>query len=141
MENEKPEDFVTDLEEDVTAQDHEWPFLTDEGFISDPFEANTQNDWPKVETNDGQLEPLALYEEKVYASGECYPGYRVNVVKTDGTCPARFEKHIGKTVEAHCVTWEVNNALPAVKICDWERDRWDAECFWVYHIHPGVFML
>ena len=65
----------------------------------------------------------------------------MNVVKTDGTCPARFEKHIGKTVESNGVMWEVNNVLPAVKICDWERDRWDAECFWVYHIHSGVFML
>ena len=63
------------------AQDDEGPFLTDKGFISDPFEANAQHDWPKVETNDGQLEPLALYEEKVYASGEGCPGYRVNVVK------------------------------------------------------------
>ena len=107
------------------------------GFVSDSFEANTLN-WPEVKTNDGQLEPLALYDERVYAAGEGYIGYRVNVVKTDGTCPARFEKHIGKTVEAHRVMWEVNNVLPAVKICDWERDRWDAECFWVYHLRHKV---
>ena len=107
------------------------------GFVSDSFEANTQN-WPEVKMNDGQFEPLALYDERVYAAGEGYPGYRVNVVKTDGTCPARFEKHIGKTVESNGVTWEVNNVLPAVKICDWERDRWDAECFWVYHLRHKV---
>ena len=74
----------------------------------------------------------------LYAAGEGYIGYRVNVVKTDGTCPARFEKHIGKTVESNGVMWEVYNVLPAVKICDWERDRWDAECFWVYHIRHKV---
>ena len=34
--------------------------------------------------------------------------------------------------------WKVNNVLPAVKICDWERGRWDAECFWVYHIRHKV---
>ena len=126
-----------DLEKDVTAQDDEGPFLAP-GFVSDPFEANTQNDWPEVKINDGQLEPLALYDERVYAAGEGYPGYRVNVVKTDGTCPARFDKHIGKTVESNGVMWEVNNVLPAVKICDWERDRWDAECFWVYHLRHKV---
>ena len=60
-----------------------------------------------METNDGQLEPLALYDERVYAAGEGYPGYRVNVLKTGGTCPARFDKHIGKTVESNGVMWEV----------------------------------
>ena len=78
-----------DLEEDVTAQDDEGLFLAP-GFVSDPFEANTQNDWPKVETNDGQLEPLALYEEKVYASVEGCPGYRVNVVKTEVKHPVMW---------------------------------------------------
>ena len=47
-------------------------------------------------------------------------------------------QHIGKTVEANGVMWEVNNVLPAVKICDWGRDRWDAECFWVYHLRHKV---
>ena len=120
-----------DLEKDVTAQDDEGTFLTNVGIVSDPFEANTQNDWPEVKINDGQLEPLALYDERDYAAveGEGYIWYRVNVVKTDGTSPARFEKHIGKTVEANGVMWEVNNVLSAVKICDWGRGRWDAECF------------
>ena len=55
------------------------------------------------------------------------------VVNTGSTRPERFMKHMGKTVEAHGVMWEVNNVLPAMKICDWERGRWDAECFWIYH--------
>ena len=59
-----------DLEKDVTAQDDEGTFLTNVGIVSDPFEANTQNDWPEVKINDGQLEPLALYDERVYAAVE-----------------------------------------------------------------------
>ena len=33
---------------------------------------------------------------------------------------------------------EVNNVLPVVKVCDWERERLDAECFWVYYMMHKV---
>ena len=48
LETEKLGDLVTDLEEDVTAQDDEIPFLTNVGFVCVPFEANAQTDWPEV---------------------------------------------------------------------------------------------
>ena len=77
------------------------------GFVCDPFETNT-TDWPEVKTNDGQLEPLALYEEKVMRmwEGHSHSGYRVNVVKNDGSSPERFKKHMGKIVEANGVMWK-----------------------------------
>ena len=34
--------------------------------------------------------------------------------------------------------WEVQNAVPVMKSGDWERDRWDAECFWVYNTRYKV---
>ena len=32
----------------------------------------------------------------------------------------------------------MNNVLPVVKVCDWERERLDAECFWVYYMMHKV---
>ena len=85
-------------------------------------------------TNDGQHEPVESYIEKAERLvSKCILGYHVEMFKTDGTCPERYERHIGKKVEEHGVMWVVNTVLPVMKTCDWERGRWDAECFWIYH--------
>ena len=104
------------------------------GYVCDPFEVNTQTEWPEVTTNGKQHEPVESYTEKAERLVlQCILGYHVEMLKTDGTCPERFEEHIGKKVEEHGVMWKVNNVLQVMTICDWERGRWDAECFWIYH--------
>ena len=110
------------------------PFHADVGFVCDLDDPATCNRWPEVESHDGQHESLESYDEKIERfEDRCKPAYPVHVVKAGSTRPERFEKHIGKAVKAHGVMWEVQNAVPVMKSGDWERDRWDAECFWVYN--------
>ena len=105
------------------------------GFVSDLNDATIRERWPEPEFHEGTRETLASYGEKVERLWErCDPGCKVLVVNTGSTRPERFMKHMGKTVEAHGVMWEVINVLPVVKTCDWESDGWDAECFWIYQM-------
>ena len=86
--------MATGFEEDVPVQADELAFGMQVGYVSDPLEVNIRTDLPEVKTDDGQQEPLELYNEKIKICGERFnAGYRINVVKTDGTRPESLEKH------------------------------------------------